>query len=95
VVPIGTQQIQDGGRPPFWKKQLNRHISATIWPIFTKFGMVMHIGHGSGSTVEILNFLKIQDGGGRHLKKSQKLRYLHSGFTDLYEIWYVNAKWTS
>jgi len=29
VVPIGTQQIQDGGRPPF-KKPLNRHISATV-----------------------------------------------------------------
>ena len=27
VVPIGTQQIQDGGRPPFWKKPLNRHLS--------------------------------------------------------------------
>jgi len=29
VVTIGAQQIQDGGQPPFWKKTLNRHISAT------------------------------------------------------------------
>jgi len=28
-----------------------------------------------------------QDGGGRHLEKSQKLRYLRNGLTDLYEIW--------
>ena len=33
VVPINAQQIQDGGRPPFWKP-LNRHISAIVWPIF-------------------------------------------------------------
>jgi len=57
VVPIGTQQIQHGGRPPL-KKLLNRHISATVGPILTKFGMVTHIGHGSGSTVKILNSWK-------------------------------------
>jgi len=39
--------------------------------------------------------LKIQDGGGRHLEKSQKLRYLRNGLTDLYEIWYADAKWTT
>ena len=44
VVPVGAQQIQDGGRPPFWKKLLNRHISATVWPILIKFGTVMHVG---------------------------------------------------
>ena len=37
-------QIQDGGRPPFWKKPLNRHISATVWPIFIRLGIVTHIG---------------------------------------------------
>jgi len=30
--------------------------------------------------------LKIQNGGGRHLEKSQKSRYLRNGWTDLYEI---------
>ena len=39
--------------------------------------------------------LKIQDGGGCHLQKSQKSRYLHNGLTDLYEIWYTGAKWAS
>jgi len=43
IVPIGTQQIQDGGRPPFWKKNLNRHISATVRPILMKYGMMTHI----------------------------------------------------
>jgi len=28
----------------FEKKSLNRHISATVWPILMKFGMVTHIG---------------------------------------------------
>jgi len=39
--------------------------------------------------------LKIQDGGGRYLEKSQKSRYLRNGLTDLYEIWYADAKWLS
>ena len=43
VVPIGAQQIQDGGRPPFWKKPLNRYISATVWPILIRIGTVTHI----------------------------------------------------
>ena len=38
-----ADQIQDGGRPPFWKP-LNRYISATVWPILMKFGMMTHIG---------------------------------------------------
>ena len=44
VAPIGAQQIQDGGRPPFWKKPLNRYISATVWPILIRFGTVTHVG---------------------------------------------------
>jgi len=36
--------------------------------------------------------LKNQDGDGRHLEKSQKSRYLRNGLTDLYEIWYADAK---
>jgi len=40
-------------------------------------------------------FLKTQDGGGRHLEKSQKSRYLRNGLTDLYEIWYADAKCVS
>ena len=44
VVPIGAQQIQDGGRPPFWKP-LNRRISATVRPILMKFGTMTHIGN--------------------------------------------------
>jgi len=35
---------------------------------------------------------KIQDGGGRHLEKSQKSRYLRNGLTDLYKIWYADAE---
>ena len=39
---ILISQIQDGGRQPFWKP-LNRHNSATFWPILIKFGMVIHV----------------------------------------------------
>ena len=44
VVPIGAQQIQDRGRPPFWKKPLNRYISASDQLILIRFGTVTHIG---------------------------------------------------
>ena len=44
VVSIGAQQIQDGGRPPFWKKPLNRYISSTVWPILIRFRTMTHIG---------------------------------------------------
>jgi len=35
-------KIQDGGRPPSWKSKIG-HISGTVRPIFTKFGMMMHM----------------------------------------------------
>ena len=56
---IRISQIQDGGRPPFWKP-LNRHISATVWPILMKFGTMTHIGPYSGKTIKISNFLKFK-----------------------------------
>ena len=37
------QQIQRASIAPFWK-QLNHHISATVWLILLKFGTVTHIG---------------------------------------------------
>ena len=37
VVPVGAQQIQDGGWPQFWNP-LNCQISSTVWPILMKFG---------------------------------------------------------
>jgi len=40
---IWISKIQDGGWPPLWK-QLNNHISATVWPILMKFGMVTDTG---------------------------------------------------
>jgi len=43
VVPVGAQQVQDGGRPPF-KKTLNHNLFATVRPILMKFSMMTHIG---------------------------------------------------
>jgi len=58
-----------------------------------KFSMMTHIGPWHRMNRKNFEFLKIQDGGGRHLEKSQKSRYLCNGLTDLYEIWYADAKW--
>jgi len=46
----------------------NGHISATVWPIGTKFGLVMHIGLQSEPVVKISNFLKSKMADGLHLK---------------------------
>ena len=60
-----------------------------------RFGTVTHIGLLQRIYRKNFEFLKIQDGGGRHLAKSQKSRYLRNGLTDLYEIWYADAQWVS
>ena len=36
-VQTPAQQIQDGEQPPYWRNRKS-HISATVWPIDTKFG---------------------------------------------------------
>jgi len=41
VVPTHALQIQDGGRPPSWKKSKNCYILAAVQPILTKFGTMM------------------------------------------------------
>ena len=92
VFPIGAQQIQVGGRPPFWKKPLNRYISATVWPILTKFGTMTHIGPD-----RLLKFWIFENSRWRQPPswKSQKSPYLRSGLINLYEICYADAKWVS
>jgi len=60
-----------------------------------KFGVLAHVGPYQRINRLNFEFLKIQDGGDRHLKKSQKSLYLSNGLTDLYEIWYANAKCVS
>jgi len=60
-----------------------------------RFGTVTHIGPLQHIYHKNFEFLKIQDGGGRHLEKSQKSRHLRNSLTDIYEIWYVDAKWVS
>ena len=58
VVRIGAQQIQDGGRPPFWKKPLNRHISAIVWPILIRFGTMTHIIMADSHTLELVGLVR-------------------------------------
>jgi len=40
VVPIGAQQIQNGGRPPFWKKTVK---SLYLWNRLTDFDKIWYI----------------------------------------------------
>jgi len=47
---------------PILEKKFYRHISAVVWPLLMKFGMVTHIGI-QGINSKNSEFLKIQDGG--------------------------------
>ena len=64
-------KIQDGGGRHF-EKSKNRHISAKIWLMATKFSPVTHVD--PLDRVECQNFenFKSQDGGGRYSKKNRK-----------------------
>jgi len=42
-----------------------------------------------------MEFLKIQDGGSRHLENHKNRDIAATLLTDLYEIWYADAKWIS
>jgi len=64
---VTSQQIQDGGRPPFWRS-LNHHISVKNHPILIKFGTLQRILNPMTVTWPKIENFKIQDGGGRHLK---------------------------
>ena len=72
----------------------NRHISAAVSAISTKFGRVMQFGPPDHSVRYNLKFKDIQDVGGRHPKKL-KLRYLGNGLTDRHSIWHDDAHWPS
>ena len=64
---VTSQQIQDGGRPPFWRS-LNHHISVKNHPILIKFGTLQHILNPMTVTWPKIEIFKIQDGGRRHLE---------------------------
>ena len=57
-----VNKIQDGSRPPFWKKE-NRHISAAVPDIFTKFGMLVAMVSPQRAVMSLLGYTKIQDDG--------------------------------
>jgi len=55
-------QIQDDGRPLFWKKE-NRQNSAAISDIFTEFGLLVAMDSPQRPLMSFLGYNKIQDGG--------------------------------
>jgi len=61
-----------------------------IWPIATKFGMVMHFDPLDPSTPQISTFWKSKMAVTAILK-NRKSPYLSSGLTDLREIWHDDA----
>jgi len=66
---VTSKQIQDGGRPPFWRS-LNYHISVKNRVILIKCGTlhIQQILNPITVTWPEIEIFKIQDGGGRHLE---------------------------
>jgi len=64
---VTSQQIQDGGRPLFWRS-LNHHISVKNCAILIKFGTLHQILNPITVTWPKIEIFNIQDGGGRHLE---------------------------
>jgi len=64
---VTSQQIQDGGRQPFWRS-LNHHISVKNRAILINFGILQQILNPITVTWPKFEIFKIQDGGGRHLE---------------------------
>jgi len=59
---LTCNKIQDGGRPPFWKKE-NHHNSAAISDIFTKVDVLVAMDNAQRPIMSLLGYNKIQDGG--------------------------------
>ena len=72
VVPIHALQIQDGGRQPSCKKTKNCYISAAVWAILTKFGMITQFDHLERPTVKNLKFQKSKMAAAAILKNGKK-----------------------
>jgi len=57
---LTCNKIQDGGRPPFWKKE-NRHNSAAISDAFTKLGVLVAMDGPQRPVMSFFGYNKIQD----------------------------------
>jgi len=55
--------------------------------------MMTHIGLLQPTNRKNFPFLKIQDGGGRHNRKIEKLYNLSNGLADLHKIWHYDAEY--
>jgi len=77
-----------------FEKSLNRHNSATVGRIGTKFGTMMHLDPLRLSIVKISNFwAKFKMADGRHAKTAQS-PCIGNGSIDLHETGHVDAFWT-
>ena len=82
VIPIGAQQIEDGGRPPFWKKTVK---SPYLCNRLTDFDEIWQDDAYFPPTADRpLKFRIFENSRWRRPSswKSQKSRYLRSGLTD-------------
>ena len=77
-----VSKIQDGGRPPFWKKE-NRHNSAAIADILAKFGVLVAVVSPQHAVMLYWGYTKIQDGGRPPFWKKENL-HNSAGIWDIF-----------
>ena len=92
VGPIKAQRIQDGGSRHF-ENYKNCDVSATVWPIFTRFGTLIHGGSPNRSTFKNLNFTNRRWRTAAILKTVASSHFcnLLTGFD---KIWHGDACWS-
>ena len=63
-------QIQDGGRPPFWKTE-NGNNSAAVWAIAIKFGVMVDMDSLQRALTSFLTCIKFKISACRHFEKKE------------------------
>jgi len=86
--------IQDGGRPPSWKNFLIGISRLRIDRFRPNLARRRSSALLSRRPLKF-QIWKIQDGGGRHLEKSEISPYLGDGWSYRLEIWHADAVWLS
>ena len=92
VGPIKAQRIQDGGSRHF-ENYKNCDVSATVWPIFTRFGTLIHSGSPNRSTFKNLNFTNRRWRTAAILKTVASSHFCNL-LTNFDKIWHGDACWS-
>jgi len=86
-------KIQDDGWSTFWKKlnAISAAVSAAVWPIMMKFGMIMHLSYHNLTGIQKLkNFKRRRTAAILKIEKSRYLRKRLANFDKFCTMTYIS-----